>query len=108
MWAPPASGGALAALELHIHAANGSYAGAPAARAHALAVRGWAAAFAGAPARVLVDGAPVPEGAGTPGWQITSQPAGAPSLTDPDGCLTVRMRALPRAAASTVRVEFAV
>ena len=85
------SAGAAAALVVNVSAPAGDYEGAPAARAVAIAVRGWAQAFGGAlPTAVRVDGAEVPRGDGPVGWNIIAAAPGAPALTAPDGTLVVR------------------
>jgi hypothetical protein len=85
----PAGGGF--ALTLRVEAGVGGYAGAPASRAHAVHVRGWAQRGLGEVASVLVNGAPVPQGGGTPGWGVVQVPASVPQLVLPDGTLVVRV-----------------
>jgi alpha-glucosidase (family GH31 glycosyl hydrolase) len=101
-WAP--GGGGRFTLTVAVAAAAGGYEGQPAARAHAVRVRGWAQRGLAGTA-VVANGAPLPQGAATPGWGLISVPAGAPQLLLPDGTLEVRLGELPLAQPLVVEVS---
>ena len=82
------------AVSVTVHPSEGAYAGAPASRAHAVHVRGWASATAADATVVTVNGVVVPRGAdAVPGWDIV--PSGAGSLSAPVGALVVRAGNVP-------------